>query len=350
LTRYGFVRAGEANEKLPARDSPFIGGSRGILIGVSGIASASNRSLSGVVQTGGTASRSPLANVNVTLFEATSADPSALGQATTDPAGRFTILYRQSSSSSIFYLVADVGGGVEFVTVLGANLPASATINELTTVAASYSMAQFYRTGVISGNPFGLQIAAEMNDNIVAIATGDPSPVLLGSPNADQTNSLRSTRALANLLAACIGDPDVTTTFFGLTTVLGGATPHNTAEALANLARDPARHVDAIYALTLLGKSYQPQVVATGCVDRHRQGQQHRQRRYRTLVRRGGQSCVRSTRVRLGNEQCHTRHAQLDDVRCRAQTRRHAGRRQEGHAPLAGYGWRLAGYGVRGDD
>lgn len=53
---------------------------------------------------------------------------------------------------------------MEFVTVLGSNLPASVTINELTTVAASYSMAQFYRTGVISGNSFGLQIAAGMND------------------------------------------------------------------------------------------------------------------------------------------------------------------------------------------
>jgi len=53
---------------------------------------------------------------------------------------------------------------VEFVTVLGSNLPALVTINELTTVAASYSMAQFYRIGVISGNSFGLQIAAGMND------------------------------------------------------------------------------------------------------------------------------------------------------------------------------------------
>ena len=66
--------------------------------------------------------------------------------------------------SSIFFVKADIGEGVEFVTVLGSNLPASVTINELTTVAASYSMAQFYRTGVISTNSFGLQIAAGMND------------------------------------------------------------------------------------------------------------------------------------------------------------------------------------------
>ena len=74
---------------------------------------------------------------------------------------------------------ADVGEGVEFVTILGPNLPASVTINELTTVAAGYSMAQFFRTGVISGNSFGLRIAAGMNDNIVASATGESSPVLL---------------------------------------------------------------------------------------------------------------------------------------------------------------------------
>jgi len=128
------------------------------------VLSANPRSLHGVVQTGGTTSSQPLPNVHVTLLEATSALPATLGQATTDASGRFTIPYRKASSSSIFFVKADIGEGVEFVTVLGSNLPASVTINELTTVAASYSMAQFYRTGVISGNSFGLQIAAGMND------------------------------------------------------------------------------------------------------------------------------------------------------------------------------------------
>jgi streptogramin lyase len=233
-----------------------------ILMATSGVASAGGKSVRGVVQTGGTTSSVPLANVNVTLFEATSSQPTALGQAATDASGRFTIPYRKGSSSSIFYLAADIGGGVEFVSVLGPNLPASATINELTTVAASYSMAQFYRTGVISGNSFGLQIAAEMNDNIVVSATGDSSPVLSSSPNADQTASLRSTRSLANLLAACVGDPDVTASLFGLTISREGSAPRNTAQALANLARDPGQHVDAIYALTLLSHLYGPTLTA----------------------------------------------------------------------------------------
>jgi streptogramin lyase len=232
-----------------------------ILLTADRASSANPRSLGGVVQTGGTSSSEPLPNVNVTLFEATRALPTTLGQATTDASGRFTIPYRRSRSSSIFFVKADVGEGVEFVTILGPNLPASVTINELTTVAAGYSMAQFFRTGVISGNSFGLRIAAGMNDNIVASATGESSPVLLSSPNADQTNSLRSTRSLANLLAACVDNRVVTASLFDLTTPPGGLPPHNTAQALANLARDPGQNVDGIYKLTLLSNLYAPPLV-----------------------------------------------------------------------------------------
>ena len=114
---------------------------------------------------------------------------------------------------------------------------------------------------MISGNSFGLQIAAGMNDNMVTSATGQSSTVLLNSPNADQTNSLRSTRSLANLLAACVEDPTVTASLFVLTTPAGGPPPSNTAQALANLARDPGQNVEGIYALTLLSSLYTPQLV-----------------------------------------------------------------------------------------
>jgi streptogramin lyase len=235
----------------------------GLIMTAPAVSSANPKSLRGAVQTGGTSSSQPLANVHVTLFEATPGLPTAVGDATTDALGRFTIPYRKSKSSSIFFLNADVSHGVEFVTILGSNLPQSATINELTTVAASYSTAQFYRTGVISGSSFGLQIAAGMNDNIVQSATGQSSAVLLNSPNADQTNSLRSTRSLANLLTACVNDPAVTATLIDLTTAAGSLPPHNTAEALANLARDPGQNVDGIFALTLLSNVYAPPLVSS---------------------------------------------------------------------------------------
>src|SRR5436853_234633 len=149
-----------------------------IFLSTNGVSSANPRSLSGMVQTGGTSSSQPLPDVHVTLFEATTGQPTMLGQGTTDISGRFSIRYTRNTSQSIFFVQADVSEGVKFVTILAPNLPASVTINELTTVAASYSMAQFLRSGVILGNSFGLQLAAGMNDNIVVPATGQSSPVL----------------------------------------------------------------------------------------------------------------------------------------------------------------------------
>jgi len=181
-----------------------------------------------------------------------------IGQATTDTSGHFSISSPNNMSSSIFYVSADVGGHVEFLTVLGTRLPATVIINELTTVAASYSMAQFYKTDVISGNSFSLQVAAGMNDNLVTPVTGDSSFVLLNSPNADETNSLRATRSLANLLAACVHDASVTSTFLDLARPPRGPAPRTTAQALADLTRNPWQNVDAIYALTTLSNAYEP--------------------------------------------------------------------------------------------
>src|SRR5262245_61565706 len=148
------------------------------------VSSASGTTLNGVVQTGGTCSTQALAHAHVTLFEATTGQPTVIGQATTDASGHFAIQSPNNTSSSIFYVSADVGGHVEFLTVLGTRLPATVTINELTTVAASYSMAQFYKTDVISGNSFGLQIAAGMNDHLVTPVTGHVPAVLLSSSNS----------------------------------------------------------------------------------------------------------------------------------------------------------------------
>lgn len=225
------------------------------------ISATNTASLSGVVQSGGTFYTKPLPNAVVTLFEATTGSPNPLGTTTSDPTGHFVVTSPINTTSSIFFVTADVAAGIKFVTILGPNLPTSTTINELTTVAASYSMAQFYKTGVISGNSFGLQIAAMMNDNLVVSATGTSSPVLLTSPNADETNSLRSTRTLANVLVACVHSPATVANFLALTTPPGGPPPHDTAEALADLARHPAQNVFAIYILPKLYTYYSPPLI-----------------------------------------------------------------------------------------
>lgn len=150
---------------------------------------------------------------------------------------------------------------MQFVAVLGSSLPSSVTMNELTTVAASYSMAQFYRTGVISGDSFGLRIAAGMNNNLVDVTSGSSSQVLLSSPNADETNSLRMTRTLANVLVACVNSRIATDALLSLTVPARGSLPQDTAEALANLARDPAQNVRLISLLAKLSSSYTPALI-----------------------------------------------------------------------------------------
>ncbi len=96
-----------------------------VMLAAAGISSASAYSINGVVQTGGTNSTEPLANVSVTLFEATDGQPTVLGQATTDGSGQFTITSSKNTSSSIFFVSAVVTRGVELLAVLGPNLPDS---------------------------------------------------------------------------------------------------------------------------------------------------------------------------------------------------------------------------------
>ena len=214
--------------------------------------------LHGFVQSGDSASAQPLTGVKVTLYEASTASPRALDSAKSDSAGRFTLTAPADEAEGVFYVSAAVDKRVEFVAVVGQTLPESVTINELTTVAAGYSMAQFYQEGEISGDPFSLQLAAGMNDNIVDPATGASSPVLLASPNADETISLRSTRALANLLAACVESKRISASFLALTKPQRGKPPRSTAQALANLARAPEQAVSEIFQLTRRAAKYEP--------------------------------------------------------------------------------------------
>jgi sugar lactone lactonase YvrE len=219
-------------------------------------------SITGIVQTGGTLSATPLGNIPVKLYSELNHNPVLLTTTTTNEKGIFTILNSNYNTDSIFFIKADLGNAVDFVSILGSQLPNQPiVINELTSVAAAYSMAQFYKTGVIAGDNFGLNIAAGMNDNLVSPLTGQPSPVMLVSPNLDQTNSLRSIQSLANLISDCVSHPHKTHALFELTRSKTGLLPTSTTEALANLARDPGQHVRSIYRLTQQKKTFTPRLI-----------------------------------------------------------------------------------------
>jgi hypothetical protein len=216
--------------------------------------------LRGAVRSGPTVSGLPLSGVGVRLYELSGGTVRLAASGVTSPAGTFSLQVKGGGTSSgIFYATADLAPGLQLVSVIGPSLPEFVTLNELTTVAAGYSMAQFTDDGALSGDEFGLRIAAGMNRNLVDPATGESSAVLLSSPNADQTNSLRSTRALANLLALFVrnGGTDLDT-LFKVATPPGGVPPTNLLQALANIARFPQQNVTELFSLTQVRQVYSP--------------------------------------------------------------------------------------------
>ena len=229
---------------------------------ICGLTSARAAYLNGSVQSGGTSTAIPIAKVKVTLYEARKDNPKALASVTTDLSGHFLIHVPQASTDGIFFVKADLGDGVELIAILGPTLPSTATLNELTTVAAAYSMAQFYRSGAIKGDPFALRIAASMNDNLVAVETGISSAVLTNSPNGNESDSLQSTRALANLLSACTLDHAVARQLLKLTQERGKPAPKTTPQALANLVRNPSLNVSSLYALANIWTPYLPSLTS----------------------------------------------------------------------------------------
>jgi hypothetical protein len=190
----------------------------------------------------------PLKDVTVTVYQATSSAPLPVGGATTANDGTFQISIDNPDIDTIFYAVAQVSPSVALVTIIGPQIDGKIVINELTTVAAAYSMAQFAQGTRIGGNAFGLRIAAMMNGNLADTSTGGPSQVLLNPPNADQTNALRSLRSLANLVAACVRKrPGVEARFTQFTTPLGHVPTPGIFQGLLNIVRHPANNAAALF-------------------------------------------------------------------------------------------------------
>ncbi len=213
----------------------------------------------GVVQSGNV-SATPLVNASVTIYRANSTSSIPIGNATTNNSGQFYMYIppEQIPKAASFYAVARQGNNTKLVTIIGERLLPVITINELTTVGAAFSMAQFFYNGQIKGTSLGLKIASGMNDNLVSPVQGTLSNVITTSPNANQTNTMRSLNNLSNLIASCVRNSQgACTSLFTLTTINGFA-PTNTLDALLNIAHNPANNVLGIYIQSNKFSLYQP--------------------------------------------------------------------------------------------
>ena len=185
-----------------------------------------------------------------------------MAQGKTDDNSAFNLNVDQPPADSVLYLVAKGGtskaaadkgpnDAIALMAVLGTELPKTATVNELTTVASAFAAAQFIQGESISGNPLGLRIAAGNVPNLVDPATGQWGKVLLDPLNSTQTTTLANLNTLGSLITAfaTVANDEWRARFLKAATLPGGTTPKNALEAMAGIARKPWTQPKELFAL-----------------------------------------------------------------------------------------------------
>jgi hypothetical protein len=183
-------------------------------------------------------------------------DAVPLAAAVTRPSGRFVIRFRPPAAPGTVLYLAARRGPVALATVLGsipsgqvtdAPLPRKVVINERTTVATGFAMAQFLKGRTLAGNAVGLRNAAAMVRNLVDVTSGRIADVLGSPPNGARTSTLAAFNSLANLLANCVARRPLCFAILHAARDERGRLPAETLHAMANIARNPWRHVGRIY-------------------------------------------------------------------------------------------------------
>lgn len=179
--------------------------------------------------------------------------------------GVFTIPRPQAPLDGIAYLLAtspaDPAHPDAAPAVLSAVLPAGGgvVINERTTVAMAWAMAQFVSNSGVGGAAPGLQNSAGMSANIADPATGAEGQLLASSPNGAETSTEAEVNSLTAALASCVtapfadpGDyPDGTcSAIVGAGSAAVKTAPVDTVRALSAIARNPGVSPTTLFAIS----------------------------------------------------------------------------------------------------
>jgi streptogramin lyase len=214
--------------------------------------------ISGMVSSGAEA----LAGARVTVYSSSDGQGSkVLGQAETDAEGSFAITYRAPSSSDGVVYLTTRGGDLStsglsvpdafvLATVIGSpSNGQTVMVNDLTTVASAFAMAQFIRGRKMRGSSPGIQLASQMIGHLVDIETGVLGATITNDSNGDNGTSINRLNEMANLLASCATEPGVCDDLLSLALPLSGSAPRDTFRAVANMAANPWQNTAEIYAL-----------------------------------------------------------------------------------------------------
>jgi streptogramin lyase len=227
--------------------------------------------ISGVVKSG----ERTLASAKLTLYRIGKVKgPQVLGRTFSNSDGFFTIHYNNPlDPDAVLYLIADLSPinvqkrstrDVRFATVFkAADAPLNVVINERTTVATAYTMAQFIDGARIQGFGPGPGNSAGIFRNLVNVHTGEVSRFLTTNPDTNPnvgTSTLPTFNSLANLLAVCVNDESECGSLFNLTTPPGGNVPRDTLQAAVNIVHYPGSNADALFTLSQGQSIYQPAI------------------------------------------------------------------------------------------
>jgi MBG domain (YGX type) len=221
------------------------------------------------------AGKDPLVGATVQLYAAGTTGNGSAGTAllgstlTTDAAGAFTVPAGYACPAAASQLYVIVRGGqvgaaanpaIALATPIGAcNQLASGAqfvINEVTTAATAWGLAQFLSAGgnigATSTNTQGLANAVATVANLANLTTGT-SPGASFPPNG--TSPAPKINSLANLLHNCTANapPAGCNPLFSATTPSNGTAPSNTLDALLNLVRNPGSNAGLLYTQSIFG-------------------------------------------------------------------------------------------------
>ncbi len=214
-----------------------------------GASSAGAATLKGTVESGEQAiDRAP-----VKLYRSGGANgvTQQLGRDATNRNGEFRIRYKGSAAGNRFlYVTVGAKSAIRLAAVLGATpIPNRIVVNELTTVAAGYGLAQFIQGRRIVGPSPGPGNAALMAANIADPSTGELSDVLVESPNGSDTRALRTVNSVANMIPRCARDFSRCSRFLRLARTHDGRQARNVLDGIANIAANPWQNVGRLFDL-----------------------------------------------------------------------------------------------------
>ena len=198
---------------------------------------------------------------------------------TTDGAGAFSVPggYACPAAASQLYVVVrggNVGAGaanpaIALATAVGAcNQLASGSqfvVNEVTTAATAYGLAQFLSPGGNVGssatNTKGLSNAVATVASLANLTTGTSPGASFpanGSSPAARINSI------ANLLNTCTSATSTSScsSLFSAATPASGTAPNNTLDAALNLVRNPGSNVATLYTQSTASTAFTPALTA----------------------------------------------------------------------------------------